>query len=217
MNKVQVPRSQLGELATLLRREKESLDALLASFQDAESETLRILLEKVLQEGEAVRRFAEAGGHPQPETTASSEESLAFEAIEKAIEESRALLNLEDDWDDQGGVGYSPATWERAASFLRMQVRAGLESNGTPIPVPRILPGPDGSIDLHWKAQSFELLVNVQSGNGGHASFYGDDYGKLTIEGTINTEVANDGLLAWLMKAQDDGLSRAFPTATASS
>jgi hypothetical protein len=206
----QVPRNQLHELATLLQREKDSLDAVLATLQEAGPEKVRDLLERSLQAGEAVRRFAETGGQARPELD-------ALAAIEQTIQKSRSILDLEDDWDDQGSVRCSPPAWEKATRFLRKQALAGLEKNGVAIPVPRIGPGPDGSIDLHWKTQSFELLVNVQGDDGERASFYGDDYGKLTIEGSIETKTANDGLLAWLMKEQNNGPSRAFPTAIASS
>ncbi len=205
---MQVPRNQLSELAVLLQREKKSLDALISSFQDAEPERLRDLLEKSLRDGEAVRRFAETGSRRHLEAVDSATKSFAIEAIETAIHESRSILELKNDWDGQDGVGYSPNTWEKAVDLLRRQALAGVEEGGRSIPAPRILPGPNGSIDLHWKTQAFELLINVQECDEECASFYGDDCGKLTIEGTIDTGTANDALLAWLMKARSDGPSR---------
>ncbi|MBI4661430.1 MAG: hypothetical protein HY735_21620 [Verrucomicrobia bacterium] len=66
------------------------------------------------------------------------------------------------------------------------------------IPPPKILPGPDGSIDVHWKTKTCELLVNVPAGSNQRADFYGDDYGSLRIKGTIDPENPSSGLLFWL-------------------
>jgi hypothetical protein len=38
-----------------------------------------------------------------------------------------------------------------------------------------ILPGPYGSIDLHWRTPKRELLINVPDDAEGPASYYGDD------------------------------------------
>ncbi len=120
--------------------------------------------------------------------------------VEKAIATSRYILDLEENWDDEGASRYSPVTWQRATEFLKKQAVTTWEVHGTMIPVPRILPGPDGHIDLHWKTDAFELLISIPPREGDPASFYGDDYGKLSIEGTLRPETINNGLLSWLSK-----------------
>ena len=66
------------------------------------------------------------------------------------------------------------------------------------MPAPIIGPGPEGSIDLYWKEPTFELLVTVPPDKALPAAFYGDDYGRQTIEGTIGTSVYSRGILHWL-------------------
>jgi len=118
--------------------------------------------------------------------------------IEMAIRGSRSILDLASDWDDAGASTCSESTWKRATTFLRDHANWAYRHQGVIIPPPAILPGPDGSIDLHWRTTTYELLVNVPGTTGRPASFYGDDYRSLSIKGTINPELPNRGLIAWL-------------------
>ena len=117
--------------------------------------------------------------------------------IKRACE---AILSLEDNWDGEGSSAYSQVTWERAINFLRVHVNAMFEESGRVI-IPKILPGPDGSIDLHWHTEDLELLVNVPL-NDGPVSFYGDDFSDgNTIKGTFNLKSVSKVLVQWLIEA----------------
>jgi len=77
----------------------------------------------------------------------------------EAIERSRSrILNAPLDADD---VPYSEDTWIRAMTFLRRDLVAALRSASVVTDIPRILPGPEGSIDLHWVRPGYRLLVNI--------------------------------------------------------
>ncbi len=117
--------------------------------------------------------------------------------IERA---SKAILGLEDNWDGEGSSAYSKATLDRAINFLKLHVSALIEESGK-ITVPRILPGPDGSIDLHWRTAKLELLVNVPP-NDGLVSFYGDDFSDgNSVKGTFNLKSVSKHLVSWLIDA----------------
>ncbi len=122
----------------------------------------------------------------------------ASRAIEAAIDRSRSLYSLKDDWDDCGSPGYSRATWERAVGFLRLHASKFWLETGRAMPAPIIGPGPDGSIDLFWTKATFELLVNIPIDESAPATFYGEDYGRQTIEGTISTSEYRRGIHHWL-------------------
>ena len=119
--------------------------------------------------------------------------------IQEAITASRSILELEDDWDDQGSPGYSETTWRRASEFLLRQANLARMSLDRELPVPKILPGPNASIDLHWKLAGFELLVNIPSDGAQPATFYGDDYRNSCIRGNLNTSEEIRGLVVWLL------------------
>jgi len=106
--------------------------------------------------------------------------------IESAISDSMWMLGLEQDWDEEGSPPIDEATWKVGADFLRRQADAHWRRHSKVMPVPHITPGSDGSIDIHWKTDQFELLVNIQRGPGFSAGFYGDDYGRLKIKGVLD-------------------------------
>lgn len=121
--------------------------------------------------------------------------------LEKEIESSRKrILSLRDNWDGEGSPGYLPNTLDRAITFVRTHSSVFTEISGKDAPVPQINPAPEGSIDIHWKQASWELLVNIPAEVNQKAAFYGDDYGKGTIKGTLDVDRYNFGLIEWLMK-----------------
>lgn len=97
----------------------------------------------------------------------ASVSSIVSEAKER-------ILRLEEDWDDAGCPAYKPETLDAAAQFL-YQI-----DNPEAINV-RIAPASEGSIDLHWKTDKFELLINFHPDNS--VSYYGDDYNGNLIRG----------------------------------
>jgi len=107
-----------------------------------------------------------------------------LEHIAKAIEKSRMILELKNNWDREGSKGYSYDTWERATSFLYRNARLW-NSLGVTIDAPTILPGQDGSIDIYWKTKKYELLINIPAKPDKEADYYGDNYGKLVAKGTF--------------------------------
>ena len=107
-------------------------------------------------------------------------------------------ISSTDTPDGEGSVSYSEATWNRAVEFVTLQWAHYFAVSGRSMPVPEILPGPAGSIDLYWKFSRFELLVNIPAEPQKPASFYGDDYGNAKIEGTFDPNLPNRGLLVWL-------------------
>ncbi len=139
--------------------------------------------------------------HSDQEGLKQTATKIELPHLEAEIEAAaQRILSLDDDWDGEGSPGYDEATLGRAIEFLRTQIRGMWEIYGVEVPVPQINPGPDGSIDIHWKRVSWELLVNIPKEEQPCATFYGDDYGTGTIKGSIDTTHPSLGLLTWLMK-----------------
>jgi hypothetical protein len=122
--------------------------------------------------------------------------------IDKAIAESEYILALGDDFDDSGTPAYTRAALDRATRFLREFAAAAFREFRCHLVAPYIDPGPNGSIDLHWKRGSFELLVNVPIDPDRHPTYYGDDYGVSTVKGEINSIVSRRTLAYWLLQHQ---------------
>lgn len=119
--------------------------------------------------------------------------------IMRAIEASRDILDMGGDWDSEGSVGYSESTWNRATEFLKRSAFALRVHHGREVQAPRILHGPEGGIDLHWRTTSHELLINIPADPGEPADFYGVSGPSNTIKGKLETSAQNEWILMWLM------------------
>ena len=117
-----------------------------------------------------------------PETWTTRGKLSSFEnnlAIRQAVDEAKKrLLALEENWDGEGSPAYQERTIEAATTFLYELVEKSETLEATKV---RILPASEGSIDLHWKTELFELLVNFRPD--GSVSYYGDDYCENSIQG----------------------------------
>lgn len=128
----------------------------------------------------------------------SSRRESALESIRDTIEASRYILELAEDYDGEGSRPYRCETWDRSARFVYQLAMTLYEEHGVLLEPPRIEPGPEGSIDIHWKTPSYELLINVPEGSEEEAQFYGDDYARRVIKGRFPLSAGNTGLLFWL-------------------
>jgi len=119
-------------------------------------------------------------------------------ALRTEIEYAKAMLVRSDD-EDEDAPRFSKDAFSRAIEFLRAQSTQFRKMLGSFAPTPSIGPGPDGSVDLHWKKQGWELLVNIPADPGKIATFYGDNYGAQKIKGSFDPKTFNYGIIAWLM------------------
>ena len=119
--------------------------------------------------------------------------------IDKLIESSRKMLELEKDWDGEGAIPIAESTWQRAVDFLRGAASTLWRKYNLQLESPTIVPASDGSIDLHWKLSRRELLINVPSGQGQWADYYGDNkQGGNVVKGNLDTAAPNHWLFVWL-------------------
>lgn len=110
------------------------------------------------------------------------------------IKRSERILKLKDDWDGEGSKGYTEETWKNAIDFLIDYATRVYETHRQLIDIPRVSPGPDGSIDIDWETNEYGLLINIaESGN--FATYYGDSPNGQKIEGEFNVQNNNLNLL----------------------
>lgn len=121
-----------------------------------------------------------------------------FAHISSVIKEANKILSLEEDWDGADGKPFQRETLDRATKFVKLCAETALNKFSEVLAAPDILPSSDGSIDIHWEAPNYELLVNIPENQDEPAEFYGDDYGDAKFKGTLKTDVANLGLTFWL-------------------
>ncbi len=128
----------------------------------------------------------------------SRDVALLSPGIKRAIDESRRILELEDNWDDEGSPRYEESTLIRATTFLVRTAQEYYKLYNIWIDAPRILHGPEGSIDLHWKTPSHELLINIPANSESPVEFYGDSGNSKSIKGQLDFSSNNVWILMWL-------------------
>ena len=112
---------------------------------------------------------------------------------------SRSLLDLEDDWDDEGSPGYAEATWNRAVEFLVRLVSRLKEEYGLRLSDTQIMPGSYGNIDIHLRMPRAELWLSFPPSASAPPRYYAHDETETRIaKGTLDPASPNLWLAAWL-------------------
>lgn len=122
--------------------------------------------------------------------------------LQSAIKESQGILALGENWDGEGSAGYSKETWSRAVNFLKLQWIEFLSEEGRPMPIPAILPDSNGSIDLWWDTDEFELLISFPASELLPASLYGHKHQQGKIEYAFDSTKADRRLVRWMAKVE---------------
>jgi len=120
-------------------------------------------------------------------------------SIVDAITESTSILELPDNWDDEGSSRYELAVWEKATNFLKRVAVAHREKFGVWVPAPAILAGPEGGIDLNWETEKRRLLVHIPAGEEKPVDFYGDNRAGQVVKGQLPITTDYRWLLMWLI------------------
>lgn len=127
----------------------------------------------------------------------SKEINRENDAIEAEIATASFILNIEAEADDPDFIPYSTDTLKRAVMFLRRLALHAHSCGFSGIGVPEFLPSAKGSIDLLWRNDSRQLLMNFSNNLSDRISFYGRK-GKSEISGRFDAEDFRPELVYWL-------------------
>ena len=119
--------------------------------------------------------------------------------IYDAIEASKNILALADDWDEDDASGCNELIYDRAVNLLIKYSQNVLKYHSTVINAPEINIGKDGSIDLEWRNEGRILLINILNKEDFEAHYYGSDFKTETIiKGFLKGYVINRNLSFWM-------------------
>lgn len=123
-------------------------------------------------------------------------------SIYSEIQRSRSLLELEDDWDDNGAQKISKAVWIAAVKFLVQNSYYLYKHYSKVIAAPEINPLHDGTLDLSWRTDNARMLMQVVSDK--YIKFYGDEYNnKNSIKGEALLEGLQEYVAVWMKKLEN--------------
>ena len=105
--------------------------------------------------------------------------------FEAAILRGVKMLDLKEDWDDEGAIPIKKNIFDKAVNFLCLHIPSYLSDKVN------LLPGRNSEVMLHIKSEFFEVLIDFGASDLAH--FYADNYSTLSVKGTIrlNEECAN--------------------------
>ncbi|WP_299124172.1 hypothetical protein [uncultured Tenacibaculum sp.] len=106
----------------------------------------------------------------------------AIRELESVFLEGKYILDLKDDWDDEGAIGYTEQSWESGASFIIDFYKWLLSVFSGDLYFPMMHHGPKGTIDIAWDEDDFRLFINLDFINN-KGSFYSDTPNKQYSEG----------------------------------
>jgi hypothetical protein len=125
---------------------------------------------------------------------------ILFKELINEIDNSKYLLEFKENWDDEESKGYKENTWVKSIIFLVDLTTWIYDQYDKKIETPKIYHGNNGSIDILWENDKYRLLINIPEDNDNPATFYGDDYKKQYIKGSINPSDYTKELFYSLMK-----------------
>ena len=124
-------------------------------------------------------------------------------SLEKIIEESKSILNLKENWDDEGALPVDEELYYKSLYILKKYYR--FSDHSSEIKLPQISLCRDGSIDLYWNdlQWSNSLLVNVsKKDNKFDICYYGDKIINNIISDVIRGNIEENQLsyhiLIWI-------------------
>lgn len=124
---------------------------------------------------------------------------VTLSGLAEAIEQSRSLLDLEDDWDGEGTPSYAEDTWRRTVDFLVRYAKTLWEQRGIAAEDVEILPDTEGALAIDWRVGGREMLIRVPAEPTLEASYFGDDgSGRRKTKGTLDTSALVQSFVWWL-------------------
>lgn len=109
------------------------------------------------------------------------------------------IISLKENWNKEGAKEFDDELWNKSSELLR-EILFYLWENNITVPIPAILPCSDGSLDINWETEKFELLVNIPPDHQELVSIYGEKLGHKgdEIEVRIKFDLIKPVIVEWL-------------------
>ncbi|KKL89500.1 hypothetical protein LCGC14_1914050 [marine sediment metagenome] len=119
----------------------------------------------------------------------------------KLIEYSEGIVGLPNNWDGDGSVAITRESWVFVEDLLK-KILYKLWEQAYNVPIPLVLPNSDGSFDIDWQTENFELLLNIPNNKKDLVHIYGEkgDSPENEIEVRINYDLVQGVIIEWLKK-----------------
>ncbi len=110
--------------------------------------------------------------------------------LQKTIEKSTYIFDLQNDWDDEGSLGYEKTTWIKAVHFVINYAEWILDNFDEVMYIPEIYHGKESGIDILWENSEYRMLIRLDK-QIEKGFFYSDNLHKQTSEGEFQVSKIN--------------------------
>jgi len=114
--------------------------------------------------------------------------------LRTAYEKSQYILELENDWDENGALSYKLETWIKSINFIHEFSLIIFRDFKRKIISPKIYHGPSQSIDILLENNKYSLLINIPP-DSDLGIYYGKDKVGNSSKGEINLNKINYALI----------------------
>lgn len=122
-----------------------------------------------------------------------------FQPLMQEIQNSKYILKLAANWDEEGSLPVAPLIYEAAIRFLQDYTFFIFKKYKVMIETPSINPVKNGSIDLEWHTPNARMLINIRDTQ--NAYYYGDQHKNInSIKGSVSIQNIEIFLAAWMTK-----------------
>lgn len=112
--------------------------------------------------------------------------------VERAIRSAISIISdcAEDNWAGDGEKKITRGTWDRATKLLKdVQKEFNSKLSGKNFPECNILPCADGSLEIEWIHEDFEMYLNLSEK--GEIDAYGENGEGETVVDDVSEEEKN--------------------------
>ena len=120
--------------------------------------------------------------------------------LKENFAELKELLNLSENWDDQGSIPINEKTFNQAKLIIENLIEVMSEFS---MPIPDIGAVPNGSIDIYLKTDFYKIIINIPADLNNYIELYGKTINILLTKldsMTKNSESINFVIREWLKK-----------------
>lgn len=120
--------------------------------------------------------------------------------LKENFAELKELLNLSENWDDQGSIPINEKTFNQAKLIIENLIEVMSEFS---MPIPDIGAVPNGSIDIYLKTDFYKIIINIPADLNNYIELYGKTINSLLPKldsMTKNSESINFVIREWLKK-----------------
>lgn len=112
------------------------------------------------------------------------------------IKAHKHILNLKDNWDEEGAKSYKEQTFITASGYLTLASIHIYEEKNKVMDVPSIMPSANGGIDLFWSKKEYVFFIKFPEKLNDPIDFYAKN-NSIELEGKFSRTDIKKFLNIW--------------------